>query len=118
MKRKTVFPSTLHRTHSSVPVDYSSNSIKAAQAAIDLWRGFEAEILIAHVFHMPFADEHIPPEMVRELIDAQHEHADSELENRADYAKLFTYSPIRICNADGICRRDHPGNSDQRAGRI
>lgn len=54
-----------------VPVDYSQNSVKALNSAMHLAEKFEAEIVLLHVFHTPYADEHMPADMVKEMIESQ-----------------------------------------------
>lgn len=54
-----------------VPVDYSQNSLQALTSAMHLAEKFDAAIVLLHVFHTPFADEHMPAEMVKDMIESQ-----------------------------------------------
>lgn len=62
-----------------VPVDYSDNSIKALEAAIHIAEKMNAGVMVLNIYHMPFADEHMPSEMITELVDAQKEKALDDL---------------------------------------
>lgn len=62
-----------------VPTDYSDNADKALVLAAGIARQFGAELLVIHAYHMPFTDEHMPPDMVKELLDAQKLRADDEM---------------------------------------
>lgn len=62
-----------------VPTDYSENADKALILAADIARLFEAGLLVVHAYHMPFTDEHMPPDMVKELLDAQKLRADDDM---------------------------------------
>lgn len=62
-----------------IPTDYSNNADKALVLAADIARHFNAELLVIHAYHMPFTDEHMPPDMVKELLDAQKMRAEDEM---------------------------------------
>lgn len=67
-----------------VPTDYSENADKALLMAAGLAREFKAQLMIVHAFHMPFADEHMPPDMVKNLLEAQRVKAEGDI---ATYAQ-------------------------------
>lgn len=52
-----------------VPTDFSDNSANAMHLAVSIAKGSKAKILAVHACHMPYADEHMPPNMVQELIN-------------------------------------------------
>jgi nucleotide-binding universal stress UspA family protein len=54
-----------------VPTDFSDNSANAVHLAVSIAERSNATILAVHACHMPYADEHMPPTMVQELINAQ-----------------------------------------------
>lgn len=67
-----------------VPTDYSDNADKALFLAVKIAKEFAADILVVHTYHMPFTDEHMPPDMVKELLDAQKMRADAEMKEYAE----------------------------------
>ncbi len=66
-----------------VPTDYSENADLALVLAVDIAKQFDAELLVVHAYHMPFTDEHMPPDMVKELLAAQKLRADDDMQRYA-----------------------------------
>ena len=76
-----------------VPTDFSANSADALKSAITIAQTHGAELIVLHVYHMPFADEHMPPTMIKELINAQKTRAEEEM-------KLFVKNNAIVLNDD------------------
>lgn len=54
-----------------VPTDFSENAIKALKIAVGVAEKHYAELLLVHACHLPYTDEHMPPAMMQELLQAQ-----------------------------------------------
>ncbi len=67
-----------------VPTDYSGNADKALLMAAGIARQFDAQLLVVHAFHMPFTDEHMPPDMLKNLLEAQRLQAETEIKHYAE----------------------------------
>ena len=57
--------------HILVPTDFSENSLKALQLALGIAEKNNADLLLVHACHLPYTDDHMPPSMMQELMDAQ-----------------------------------------------
>lgn len=67
-----------------VPTDYSENADKALIMAASIARQVDAQLLVIHAFHMPFTDEHMPPDMIKELLEAQRLRAEADIKGYAE----------------------------------
>lgn len=79
-----------------VPTDYSANSVNALHFAISIAKRSDASITLLHACHLPYADEHMPPTMVQELINAQKLQAEEQM---ADFI-LLQQSNINECKIE------------------
>lgn len=79
-----------------VPTDYSLNSSEALNAAIAIAEMQGAEVIVLHVYHMPFADEHMPPSMIKELMNAQKERADLDLQTFIESQQILKQKTIPV----------------------
>lgn len=57
--------------HILVPTDFSENSLKALHLALSIAEKNKASLLLVHACHLPYTDDHMPPSMMQELMDAQ-----------------------------------------------
>lgn len=83
-KRESIKQRVFRLNRILVPTDYSENADKALVLAASIANQFNASVIVMHAYHMPFTDEHMPPEMVKELLDAQKIRAEAEMQDYAD----------------------------------
>lgn len=83
-KRESIKQRIFRLNRILVPTDYSENADKALVLAASIANQFNASVIVMHAYHMPFTDEHMPPEMVKELLDAQKLRAESEMQDYAN----------------------------------
>jgi len=62
-----------------VPTDFSGYADRALGMAAELCRRCNAQLIVLHAYHMPFTDEHMPPDMVKELLDVQRNRAEETI---------------------------------------
>lgn len=79
-----------------VPTDYSINSSDAVSAAIAIAEMQDAQVIILHVYHMPFADEHMPPSMIKELMNSQKERADLDMQTFIESQQILKQKTVPV----------------------
>ncbi|MBK7567952.1 MAG: universal stress protein [Chitinophagales bacterium] len=79
-----------------LPTDYSINSLGALKSAISIAQIQGATLIVLHVFHMPFADEHMPPAMIKELMNTQKERADLEMKTFMESEEIVQQNMVPI----------------------
>lgn len=82
-------------SHILVPTDFSANAINAMQLAISIATRSDAKITVVHACHMPYSDEHMPPTMIQNLMEANQLRAEGEMNKfMAENAAVFNYKNI------------------------
>jgi len=79
-----------------VPTDFSINSTEALNSAITIAQSQGAEVIVLHVYHMPFADEHMPPSMIKELMNTQKERAELDMQTFVESQQIFKQKTVPV----------------------